>query len=123
MLAARAVWVDEEIADDIAKNAMQILAETSKLNLRFFCGKKPKCILGGLFYILGFRFKAVKTQKEIALFLCTTEVSVAKSYRIWLEKFPQYFTDISSGKQSINQIGLTLALPRKAALFVDKKRI
>jgi len=123
MLAARAVWVDEEIADDIAKNALQILADTSKLNLRFFCGKAPKCILGGLFYILGFRFKAIKTQKEIADFLCTTEVSVAKSSKIWLQKLPQYFTDINNEKQSVNQIDLTLAVPRKATLFVNQKPI
>jgi hypothetical protein len=121
MLAARSVWVDEDIADDIAKNALQILSEASKLNLRFFCGKAPKCILGGLFYILGFRFRAVKTQKEIADFLCTTEVSVAKSYKIWLEKFPQTFTDVSNAKPGINQIGLTLAMQAKSGSVCVQK--
>jgi hypothetical protein len=103
VLAARAVWVEEQIADGIAANALHILDDTSKLNPIFFCGKAPKCILGGLFYILGFRFKSVKTQKEIADFLCTTEVSVARSYKTWLEKFPQYFTDVSNRKQRITQ--------------------
>jgi hypothetical protein len=123
MLAARAVWVDEEIADDISKNALQILADTSKLNLRFFCGKAPKCILGGLFYILGFRFKAIKTQREIADFLCTTEVSVAKSSKIWLEKLPHYFTDLNNGKQRVNQIELALSVPRKSTLIINQEPI
>jgi hypothetical protein len=92
--AARTVWVEEEIADGIASDAWRILAETSRLDPVFFCGKASKCILGGLFYVLGFRFRSVKTQKEIADFLCTTEVSVAKSYKAWLEKFPQCFADV-----------------------------
>ncbi len=91
--AARAVWVNQEIADDIASNASQVLAQASRVNLRFFNGKSPKCILGGLFYILGFKFCAPKTQREIADFLCTTEVSVRKSYHSWLSEFPQFFTD------------------------------
>jgi transcription initiation factor TFIIIB Brf1 subunit/transcription initiation factor TFIIB len=93
--AARAVWINPEIADEIASNALQILADASRDNLRFFNGKSPKCVLGGLFYILGFRFSAHKTQREIADFLCTTEVSVRKSYNGWLSEFPQFFTDVT----------------------------
>ena len=93
--AARVVWVNQEVADAIASNALQILAKASKQNLLFFCEKKPKCVLGGLFYILGFRFRAIKTQSEIADFLCTTEVSIRKSYKSWLNEFPQYFTDVN----------------------------
>ena len=93
--AARVVWANQEIADYIASNALEILARASRQNLRFFCGKQPKSILGGLFYVLGFRFRAVKTQKEIADFLCTTEISIRKSYKSWLEGFPQYFTDVN----------------------------
>jgi transcription initiation factor TFIIIB Brf1 subunit/transcription initiation factor TFIIB len=91
--AARAVWVNQEDADDIASDALQILAKASRQNLRFFCGKKPKSVLGGLFYILGYRFNASKTQSEIADYLCTTEVSIRKSYKCWLKEFPQYFTN------------------------------
>jgi transcription initiation factor TFIIIB Brf1 subunit/transcription initiation factor TFIIB len=91
--AARAVWVNQEFADDIASNALQILAQASRANLRLFNGKSPKCALGGLFYILGPMFYAPKTQREIADFLCTTEVSVRKSYHDWLSEFPQFFTD------------------------------
>jgi transcription initiation factor TFIIIB Brf1 subunit/transcription initiation factor TFIIB len=95
MSAARAVWVDQEVADDIATNALQILAQASRANLRFFNGKHPKCVLGGLFYILGFRFNAAKTQREIADFLCTTEVSVRKSYHCWLREFPNLFSGVA----------------------------
>jgi len=94
LLAARFVWVNQEIADEIASNALQILAQASRIDLRFFNGKSPKCILGGVFYILGYRFYATKTQREIADFLCTTEVSVRKSYHSWLREFPQCFTYI-----------------------------
>ena len=85
--AARGVWGNQEIADDIAPNTLEILTKASRQNLRFFCGKQPKSILGGLFYILGFRFRAVKTQTEIADFLCTTEISIRKSYKSRLTGF------------------------------------
>ena len=94
--AARIVWLNQKIADEIASCTLQILAKASKKNLRFFCGKSPKCLLGGLFYILGFKFNSIKTQREIADFLCTTEDSIRKSYRNWLIAFPQFFTDIAA---------------------------
>ena len=96
--AAKAVWENQEIADDIASNALHILDLASRTNLRFFSGKPPKCILGSLFYILGYRFNSVKTQKEIANFLFTTECSVSKSYKNWLNEFPQLFTDTTALK-------------------------
>jgi transcription initiation factor TFIIIB Brf1 subunit/transcription initiation factor TFIIB len=108
MSAARVVWVNQEVADDIASNALQILAKTARQNLRFFCGKPPKSILGGLFYILGFRFKAVKTQSEIACFLCTTEGSVRKSYKSWLSEFPEQFIDLDYQRLSDNSITLVV---------------
>ena len=93
--AANAVWANQETADAIASNAVQVLAQASKANPRFFHGKSSKCVLGGLFYILGYRFNAAKTQREIADLLCTTEVSVRKLYKSWLNEFPQLFTDMS----------------------------
>jgi transcription initiation factor TFIIIB Brf1 subunit/transcription initiation factor TFIIB len=91
--AARAVWINQEIADEKASKASLVLAHASRVNLRIYNGKSPKCILGGLFYILGFSFCAPKTQREIADFLCTTEVSVRRSYNSWLSEFPRFFTD------------------------------
>ena len=95
LLGARAVWVNQETADTIATNAVQVLAQASKANPRFFYGKTSKCVLGGLFYLLGYRFNAARTQREIADLLCTTEVSVRKLYKSWLNEFPQLFTDVS----------------------------
>jgi transcription initiation factor TFIIIB Brf1 subunit/transcription initiation factor TFIIB len=87
--------MNHEVADDVASNALHVLAQASNANLRFFNRKSPKCVLGGLFYILGFRFYAPKTQREIADFLCTTEVSIRKSYHGWLSEFPELFTDLT----------------------------
>jgi hypothetical protein len=106
--AARMVWLNQKIADDIASSALQILFKASKQNLRFFCGKSPKCILGGLFYILGFRFNSKITQREIADLLCTTEDSIRKSYKKWLIEFPQFFIDITA-----------LELPKVAATYEE----
>jgi len=106
--AARIVWINQKIADDVAQSALQILAKASKQNLRFFCGKSPKCILGGLFYILGFKFNSTITQREIADLLCTTEDSIRKSYKRWLIEFPKFFTDITA-----------LKLPKVAATYQE----
>lgn len=108
--SARVVWENQETAGDIASNTLQILAKVSKQNLVFFCGKPPKCIHGGLFYILGFRFKEIKTQNEIANFLCTTEVSIRKSYKSWLNEFPQYFTDINAKIEDHVSLNLMIKL-------------
>jgi hypothetical protein len=94
LAAARCVWLNQETADEIAADALKILAKASIINLRFFNGKAPKCFVGGLFYLLGYRYNAQMTQKEIADMLCTTEVSIRKSYKKWLNQFPQIFADI-----------------------------
>jgi transcription initiation factor TFIIIB Brf1 subunit/transcription initiation factor TFIIB len=95
MSAARAVWLNQETADCIGLDTLQILAKASMANLKFFNGKTPKCLVGGLFYLLGYRYNVPVTQTEIADLLCTTEVSVRKSYKNWLNEFPQFFTDLT----------------------------
>ena len=96
------MWANQEIADAIASNALQILAKASRQNLMFFCGKQPRCILGGLFYILGFRFRAEKKQSQIANYLRITDISIRNSYKSWLSEFPQYFTDVGDKIQERN---------------------
>lgn len=115
MLAARAVWVNQKTADAIASNALQVLEQSSKANPRFFYGKRSKCVLGGLFYILGYRFNAAKTQREIADLLCTTEVSVRKLYKSWLNEFPQLFTDVS-----VKMAGNRQTDPPRVSCVTDK---
>ena len=112
--AARIVWINQKIANDIAQSSLQILAKASKQNLRFFCGKSPKCILGGLFYILGFRFNSTITQREIADLLCTTEDSIRKSYKRWLIEFPQFFADITVLK--LPKVAVTYQEPTKTQI-------
>lgn len=96
MSAARSIWVSQETADAIGANALQILAKASMNNLRFFNGKASRSLLGGLFYLLGFRFKAEMTQTEIAYQLGISEVSVRKSYKDWFDEFPYFFTDLAT---------------------------
>lgn len=114
MSAARSIWISQETADCIGANALNVLAKASTNNLRFFNGKASRSLLGGLFYLLGFRFNAEMTQSEIAYLLGISEVSVRKSYRDWLKEFPQFFTDLtakmnpnhaaSKGKETANLI-------------------
>ena len=66
VLSARAVWVNQEIADNIASDAQQILAKASSIKLRFFNAKTQKCLLGGLFSLSGYRYDAPRTHREIA---------------------------------------------------------
>ena len=79
MAAAKAVWLNKEVSDCIGSAAIQILHDASRINLKSFSGKIPKCIVSGLFYLLGYQYNVGVTQKEIADILCTTEVSVRKS--------------------------------------------
>jgi hypothetical protein len=95
MTAARSIWISQETADCIGANALQVLAKASGINLRFFNGKASRSLLGGLFYLLSFRFNAEMTQSEIAYLLGISEVSVRKSYRDWLDEFPYFFTDLT----------------------------
>jgi transcription initiation factor TFIIIB Brf1 subunit/transcription initiation factor TFIIB len=104
------VWADQEEVYNIVSSALEILAKASNQNLRFFCGKTPKCILGGLFYILGFRFRISKTQNQLANCLCTTEASISKSYKSWLNEFPQYFMDVTNKIQEHNNKDLICEL-------------
>ena len=50
--------------------------------------------MGGLFYLLGFRYNDVKKQIELACKLGTTDVTIRKSYREWLVSFPDLFADV-----------------------------
>jgi hypothetical protein len=91
---AHSVWVDNSIADSIALEVIQIINQAYSRKFSFFDGKSSRCIVGGLFYLLGFRHDAVKKQNELAYKLGTSDVSIRISYRRWLETFPDLFTDV-----------------------------
>lgn len=92
--AAREVWGCQSTADKIAKETFEIITKTSEEKLDFYSGKSSRAILGGLFYLLGIKYAAVKTQKEVAVKLYTTDVTIRYSYRRWLEAFSDFFQDV-----------------------------
>jgi hypothetical protein len=94
--AATEVFGYQSTSDKIAHEAFEVLTKTSEKNRSFFMGKSSRAILGGLFYLLGIRHNVVKTQKEVAVNLGTTDVTVRDSYRKWLEAFPDFFHDVIS---------------------------
>ena len=100
--AAHTVWVDSEIADQIALETIQIINKTYNRKFSFFNGKKSKSLVGGLFYLLSYRYDAIKKQMELADKLGTSDVSIRISYRLWLETFPDLFMDII-GKFSMDK--------------------
>jgi hypothetical protein len=51
--------------------------------------------VGGLFYLLGFRHNDPKKQREIAIVLQITEVSIRSAYKHWLKEFPDLFQDVT----------------------------
>jgi transcription initiation factor TFIIIB Brf1 subunit/transcription initiation factor TFIIB len=82
-------------AEKIAADALEIITNAHKSKFAFFSGKSSRGLLGGLFYLLGFRYDAEKKQKELAEKLGTTDVTIRASYRKWLEEFPELFADVN----------------------------
>jgi len=91
---ARIVWLDKKIADKVAKETSQIINQTYRRKFAFFNGKSFRNIIGGLFYILGYRHNSIKNQKELAGLLGTTEMTIRASYHKWLQAFPDLFCDV-----------------------------
>jgi hypothetical protein len=93
---AQEIWSDEHSATaKIALRAVNVICEAYQRDPAFFSGKSAKGILGGLFYLLGHRFRKNKTQKEIAESLNATEMTIRASYREWLREFPGMFLDVN----------------------------
>ena len=100
-IAAQLIWSDKTIAKKVTLDALDTLNRTHKRNFVFFNGKSSKYIVGGLFYLLGYRYNALKKQRELADQLNTTDVTIRASYRQWLKEFPDLFVDVI-GKLSEN---------------------
>ena len=89
------VWEDKQpLAKLIAAETSKIIQTVNKRRPTFFSGKSEKCLLSGIFYLLSLKNKAMKTQREIARSLNTTDVTVRASYRKWLKEFPDLFSDL-----------------------------
>ena len=94
LAAAQIVWLDKSVADEVALDAVDIVNRTYTRKFSFFNGKSFKCLVGGLFYLLGFKHGAKRSQTELADKLGTTDVTIRTSYRQWLEEFPDLFLDV-----------------------------
>ncbi len=89
------LWSDKKISGKITNDVIKIMNQVYRKNFLFCNGKTWRCPLGGLFYLLGHRYNDPKRQKEIALALQTTEVSIRTYYKQWLRDFPELFQDIT----------------------------
>jgi len=93
-IAAKTIWPNQLIANAISKDTMDVIMKTHARKFSFFNGKTSRGLVGGLFYLLGYKYDAVKNQKELADRLGTSDVTIRASYRCWLEEFPDLFQDI-----------------------------
>jgi transcription initiation factor TFIIIB Brf1 subunit/transcription initiation factor TFIIB len=91
--SAYTVWQDKLLADKVAEETVKIINRAYARKFRFFNGKTSRCLVGGLFYLLGFKYESTKRQRELADKLGTSDVTIRASYRDWLEEFPDMFLD------------------------------
>jgi hypothetical protein len=96
MDAAYLLWPTRNIATKITTDTVKIINQVNKKKFSFCNGKSSKCIVGGLFYLLSFRYDDPKKQREIAVALQTTEVSIRSFYKKWLSEFPELFQDVTT---------------------------
>jgi transcription initiation factor TFIIIB Brf1 subunit/transcription initiation factor TFIIB len=92
--AAKKIWPEKTISETISSETIEILNRTYNRKFVFFNGKSSGNLIGGLFYLLSYRYNAIKKQRELADILGTTDVTIRKAYRGWLENFPDLFLDI-----------------------------
>ena len=91
---ANETWEGQgQVAKGMASKAMTLVLRAYEKNPAFFGNKSRKWILGGLFYLLGQRSGAAKTQKQIARSLGTTEMTIRASCREWLTQFPEFWSE------------------------------
>jgi len=89
---AQKIWQNQsKVATEIASEALTIISEKYQTDPTFFSGKSAKGILSGLFYLLGHRHDSTRTQREIAVSLNTTEVTLRASCREWAKPLQNHF--------------------------------
>lgn len=85
MFVAHLLWPNKKTARKITTNAVEIINQVYKRKFSFCNGKSLKCLEGGLFYLLGFKYDDPKKQREIAVALQITDVSIRSAYKRWLK--------------------------------------
>ncbi len=73
---------------------MKLLTSHIGGKFSFFSGRRSTWIVGGLLYLLSYRYDSVKKQNELADVLGTTDGTIRDSYRLWLKTFPDLFMDV-----------------------------
>jgi hypothetical protein len=91
---AHILWPKNGTAEKIVADSVEIINQTCQRKFSFYNGKALKCILAGLFYILGFRYDDPKKQRKIGGVFQITDVTVRSSYKQWLKDFPDLFQDV-----------------------------
>ena len=91
---AQIIWSNKATVRKVAADSYSILTKVQGRKTTFCSGRRATALVGGLFYLLGFRYNDVKKQNELARKLGTTDVTIRKSYREWLIDFPDLFVDI-----------------------------
>jgi hypothetical protein len=94
--AAHLLWPNKKTAGKITADVVEIINQVCKRKFSFCNGKSLRCIVGGLFYLLGFRYDDPKKQREIAIAMQITVESIRSSYKKWLKEFPDLFQDIAA---------------------------
>lgn len=93
-IAAKTIWNNPLVAKAITDETMDLLMKVQKRRFLFFNGKTSRGLVGGLFYLLGYKYDVSKNQKELADKLGTSDVTIRASYRSWLEEFPDLFQKV-----------------------------
>jgi hypothetical protein len=89
---ASTIWQDHPLmAELMATETSQIFRTIHKRRQNYFSGKSQKRLLSGIFYLLGIKNKAIKSQQEIARCLSTSEATVRVSSRDYMVNFPDLF--------------------------------
>jgi hypothetical protein len=83
----------KQVVESIASEATRLICGAYERNPAFFSSKSKKWILGGLFYLLGKKYREPRTQKQIARCLDTNEMTIRDSYRSWLKNFPEFWNE------------------------------
>ena len=89
---AQKIWRDQsKVATQIASEALTAIHEKYQTDPTFFSGRSAKGIVGGLFYVLGQRNSNVRTQRQIATSLNTTEVTIRAYSRYWADPIQNHY--------------------------------
>ncbi len=94
LAASHILWTSKSLADQIALDSLEIINKSYRRKFSFFSGRRSTWIVGGLLYLLSYRYDSVKKQKELADVLGTTDGTIRDSYRLWLKTFPDLFMDV-----------------------------